>query len=173
MRPHIIGHYAEIFADHARSAGFLQDHAQILFAFAHVRLAVFKRVVIARNKMWGTPSRSLQHFLRVQWEEFIVPQRAPWKGIDPIKALDVIDPKQMKDASNCAHPFAPPLKIVRAHRTPAIERNSPVLPPFLRERVVFEMWLGRRAAEPIEDELIPARENVGAVITDTERNVAH
>ena len=85
----------------------------------------------------------------------------------------MIDPEQVKDAPDGAHPFAPPLKVVRAHGAPAIERDTPILPPFLRESVVFEMRLGRRAAEPIEDELIPAAENVGAVITDAERNVAH
>src|SRR5207244_11445687 len=47
------------------------------------------------------------------------------------------------------------------------------LTPFCRAGVVFEMRRGRRAAEPIEDGLIPAGENVGAVITDAERNVAH
>src|SRR5215470_13208636 len=79
----------------------------------------------------------------------------------------------MKNPPGTAYPFAPPLKIVRAHCAPAIERDAPVLSPFLRERIVLEMWLGRCTAKPIEDELIPARENVGAIITDAERNVAH
>ena len=35
------------------------------------------------------------------------------------------------------------------------------------------MRLGRRATEPIEQEFIRTRENVGAVITDAEGNVAH
>src|SRR6266487_1243922 len=76
-------------------------------------------------------------------------------------------------SSRGTHPFAPPLKIVRAHYAPAVERNAPVLSPFLRKRVVLEIWLGRRATEPIEQEFIRAGKNVGAVITDTEGNVAH
>ncbi len=87
--------------------------------------------------------------------------------------MDVINPEQMKDPSGSTHPFAPPLKIVRAHGVPAIERNAPVLSPFLCERVVLEIRLGRRATEPIEQEFIRARENVGAVITDAKWNVAH
>src|ERR1051326_517919 len=79
----------------------------------------------------------------------------------------------MKRPPGSAHPFAPPLKIVRAHCTPAIERNAPVLSPFLRKRVVLENWLRRSATEPVEDEFIRARENVGAVVTDAKRNVAH
>src|SRR5262245_3813457 len=79
----------------------------------------------------------------------------------------------MKNPPGSAHPFAPPLKIVCAHDTPAIKRNAPVLSPFLGERVVLENGLGRSATEPVEHEFIPAREDVGAVVTDTEGNVAH
>ena len=85
----------------------------------------------------------------------------------------MIDPEEMKDAPDSAHTFAPPLTIVRAHAAPAIERNAPVLSPFLSERVGLKGRLGRRAAGPIEREFIRARENVGAVIADAERNVAH
>src|SRR4030095_5503635 len=79
----------------------------------------------------------------------------------------------MKDPPRSTDPFAPPLKIVRAHCAPAIERNAPVLSPFLCKWVVLENWLGRSAAKPIQHEFIGARENVGAVIADAERNVAH
>src|SRR5262245_65539800 len=79
----------------------------------------------------------------------------------------------MKNPPGSAHPLAPPLKIVRAHDAPAIERNAPILSPFLCKRVVLENWLWRRAAEPVEHEFIRARENVGAVITDSEWNIAH
>src|SRR5262249_54978845 len=41
------------------------------------------------------------------------------------------------------------------------------------KRVVLKNWLGRRATKPVEHEFIRARENVGAVVTDTERNVTH
>src|SRR5213080_3643204 len=79
----------------------------------------------------------------------------------------------MKSPPGRAHPFALPLKIVRAHCAPVIERDAPVLSPFLRERIILEMRLGRCPAKPIEDEFIRAGENVGAVITDAERNIAH
>ena len=71
------------------------------------------------------------------------------------------------------HTLAPPLEIVRAHPVPAVERNPPVLSPFLRELVVLEVRFGRCAAGPIEHEFIPPRENVGAIITDAKRNITH
>src|SRR5215831_6551212 len=79
----------------------------------------------------------------------------------------------MKGPPGSTDPFAPPLKIVCAHYAPAIERNAPVLSPFLCKWVVLENWLGRSATKPVEHEFIPARENVSAVITNTEGNVAH
>src|SRR5262245_8027020 len=79
----------------------------------------------------------------------------------------------MKNPPGTAHPFPPPLKIVRAHEAPAIKRNAPVLSPFLCKCIVLENRLGRSAAEPVEQEFIPAREDVGAVVTDAKRNVAH
>src|SRR4030095_9115678 len=116
---------------------------------------------------------SFEHLMLVERQEFAISFRAPRERIYAIKSLDVIDPEQMKDPSSAAHPFAPPLKIIGAHRAPAIERNAPVLTPFLRERVVLEERLWRRATEPVEQKFIRARENVGAVITDAEGNVAH
>src|SRR5262249_2446710 len=79
----------------------------------------------------------------------------------------------MKDPPGSTDPFAPPLKIARAHCAPAIERNAPVLSPFLCKRVVLENWLGRSATKPVEHEFIPVREDVGAVVTDAEGNVHH
>src|SRR4051812_12621041 len=79
----------------------------------------------------------------------------------------------MKNRSGSADPFSPPLKIIGAHRAPAVQRNAPVLSPFLCERVILEMRLRRSATEPIEQKFIGTRENIGAVITDSERNVAH
>src|SRR5439155_7339208 len=72
-----------------------------------------------------------------------------------------------------ADTLAPPLEIVRAHPVPAIQRNAPVLSPFLRELVVLEVRFGRCAAGPIEHEFIPPRQNVGAIITNAKRNITH
>src|SRR5262249_11215795 len=83
------------------------------------------------------------------------------------------DPKQVKDAPDCAYPLTPPFKIIRVHSAPAIQRNAPVLSPFLGECILLESRLGRRAAAPAEHEFVGARENVGAIITYAEWNVAH
>jgi hypothetical protein len=116
---------------------------------------------------------SFEHLMLIEGQEFPISLGPPRERIDAIKSLDVIDPEKMKDSSRAAHPFAPPLKIGRAHCAPAIERNAPVLAPFLRERIILEERLGRRATEPVEHEFIWARENVGAVVTDANGNIAH
>ena len=116
---------------------------------------------------------SFQHLMLIEREEFLVQSWPPWKGVDAIKSQDMIDPAKVKNALDTADALAPPLKIVRAHSVPAIKRNTPVLTPLLRERVVLEVWFGRRATEPVQHEFIPARENVSAAITDAERNIAH
>src|ERR1700751_3492586 len=123
--------------------------------------------------MWKLAASLFQHLLSIERQEFFVPLGAPWKSVDAIKALDVIHAEQMKASSGSARPFAPPLKIVGAHGAPAIERNAPILPPFLRERVVLKVRLGWRATKPIEHEFNRSRENVGAVKTDAEGDVAH
>src|SRR5438034_9445624 len=103
----------------------------------------------------------------------LVPRRSPWNRIEAIKPLYVNDPNTMENASVGTFPLSPPLYIVCAHVIPAIERDTPVLSPFLREWVVLEVRFGRRATEPVQDEFILAGENVGAAITDTEWNIAH
>src|SRR5262249_54778203 len=125
--------------------------------------------VITGDEMRPVAAGSLQHLVPIEGEKLPVLPRPPRKGIDAIKSLNVIDPEEVKDAPDSAHPFAPPLTIVRAHGAPAIERNA----PFLRERVVLKGRLGRRAARPIKQEFMRARENIGAVVTDAERNIAH
>src|SRR5437762_12286842 len=108
-------------------------------------------------------SGSFQHLAFIEGKEFLVQSWPPGERIDAIKSLDVIDPEQMKDAPDSAHPFPPPLKIVRPHLVPAIERDAPVLAPFLCERVVLKGRLGRRAARPVEHKFARPRENVRAV----------
>ena len=85
----------------------------------------------------------------------------------------MIDPKKVEDAADAAHPLPPPIEIVCAHRIPPIKRDAPVLSPLLSELVIFKIRLGRRSAAPIEHEFVRPREDIGAVITHSKRNVAH
>src|SRR4029078_11299633 len=130
-------------------------------------------IVVAWNEMRRMSARSFEHLMLIKRQEFFVRFGPPWEGIDAVKSLGVIDPEEMKHSSGTADTLSPPLEIVGAHGAPAVERNAPVLSPFLCERVVLEVWLWRRAAEPIEQKFIGARENIGAVITDAEWNIAH
>src|SRR5215470_7085670 len=49
---HVIGNKSEVFADHAGGAGFVEDNAQIFFAFAFVCLGVLGRSVVTWNETW-------------------------------------------------------------------------------------------------------------------------
>src|SRR5947208_1466238 len=146
MGPNIIGHRSQIFADHARAAAFLKHHPQILFAFPSVRCAILQRRIIARREMRNASMGSRQHLVPIEWKKLLVSRRSPRESVNPIKPEDMIDAKKMKCAFCDADALPPPFEIVSAHCLPAIKGNTPVLPPFLRELVVFEIQLRWRAA---------------------------
>src|SRR5690242_12745572 len=124
-------------------------------------------------KVWRAPTGFLEHFIPFQIEEFFVPLRPPRESVNPIKAEDVIDPENMKRPRDCASPFSPPIKIPAAHFGPVVNRNTPVLSPFLSKLVVLEVRFGRRATAPIERELLALRKHIRAVVADAKWNVAH
>jgi hypothetical protein len=123
--------------------------------------------------MWRPATRLFQHLIPIEREEMMVLPRPPWKGIDTIKPEHVIDPKEMKNRSDCTHASAPPREVVCTHFLPAINRYTPVLPPFLGERIILKIRLGRRATRPFQHEFIPPCENGGAMITHAKWNIAH
>src|SRR5207244_7679643 len=170
---HVIGHNSEVFADHPRGASSFQHNAQEFFAFALIRLASFGCFVVTWNEMRRAAAGSFQHLIPIERKKLFVLPRPPRESIDAIKSEHVIDAKKMKNAPDSADALAPPLEIVRAHFVPAIERNTPVLAPFLGERIVFEVRLRRRATEPLEHEFIRARENVDAALDDDEWSIDH
>src|SRR5207249_2163261 len=99
--------------------------------------------------------------------------KARFTSAGSIKSENMIDPAEVKRALDSADAFPPPLKIVRAHSLPAKKRDPPALAPLLRERIVFEVRLGRRATEPVQHEFVWPRKDVGAAIADSEWNIAH
>src|SRR5437899_1997804 len=90
-----------------------------------------------------------------------------------MKTQNVIDAKEMEAASNTADALSPPIEVAVTHYVPVKKWDAPVLSPLLGELVVLEMGFGRRAAAPIMRKFIRSRENIGAVIINAERNVAH
>src|SRR5581483_985241 len=118
-------------------------------------------------------ARFLQHFLAGERKKFLIPRRPPRKSIDAKEAEDVIDAEDVENLAHAAHALPPPGEIVRPHRLPVVKRNAPVLSPLDRELVVFEIRLGRRAAAPIQTEVVRPAKNIRAIQTNTERNVAH
>src|SRR5690348_11437189 len=123
--------------------------------------------------MGSATSGLLQHLIAIEREKLVVLSRPPRKRIDAVKPEDVIDSKQVKHAPHCADTFAPPLKIVCPHFVPAIKRDTPVLAPFLRKRVVFKVRFRRCTSGPVEVKFIRPSKDVSAVITDAEWNIAH
>ena len=123
--------------------------------------------------MWRPAPGLFQHLIPIEREEMVVLPRPPGKGIDTIKPKHVIDPKEMKDRSDCAHALAPPRELVCTHFLPAINRYTPVLTPFLHKGIILKIRLWRRPARPLQHEFIPPREHIGAMITHTKWNIAH
>src|ERR1700736_1962242 len=116
---------------------------------------------------------SLKHLIPVERKEFLVLLRAPRKGVDAVKAQNVIDAKKMEAASNTANTLSPPIEIPATHYFPVKKRNAPILSPLLGELVVFKMRFRRRASAPIERKFTGPRENVRAVMIDAKWDVAH
>src|SRR4029450_6327958 len=123
----------QVFAACSRGAGFVQNNAQVFFAFAFVRLGVFGGFVVTWNETWCAAAGSFEHLIPIERKKLLVLPWPPGERIDAIKSKHVINAKEMKNAPDSPDPLAPPLKIVCAHSVPAIERNAPILAPFLRE----------------------------------------
>jgi len=172
-RSHIIRNGAKVFANHARCASLCQSNAQIFLALPLIRVAVFGRFVVTWCEMRRATASSREHFLPIKRQKLFVLPRSPGKCVDAIKSEHVIDAKEVENASDGPYTLAPPFEVVRTHPVPAIERNPPILSPFLRKLVILKIWFGRCASGPVEREFIRPRENVCAVITDTEWNIAH
>ncbi len=113
------------------------------------------------------------HLVPVQRQELRILLRAPGKGIDAIKPEDVVDPKEVKNFPHAVDALAPPIEAVGPHHVPAIKRDAPVLSPLLGKLIVLEIRLRRRAPRPVERKALRMHKDVGAVIADPKRNVAH
>src|ERR1700720_5013711 len=100
-------------------------------------------------KMRNAAASSREHLIPVERKEFLVLLRAPRKGVDAVKAENVVDAKKMEAASNTANTLSPPIKIPATHYFPVKKRDAPILSPFLGELVVFKMRFRRRASAPI------------------------
>src|SRR4030095_4610771 len=121
---YVIRNKSEVFADHPRGPSFVQNNAQVFFAFTFVRLGVFGGFVVTRNEMWCAAASSCEHLMPIERKKVLVLPRPPREGIDAIKSKHVINAKKMKNAPDSTDALAPPLKIVRAHSVPAIERKD-------------------------------------------------
>src|SRR5881227_4003251 len=123
--------------------------------------------------MGPLPPGFREHRIPIERQKFLVLTWPPRKGVDPVKPEDVINSENVEDSSYAAHPLSPPREILCAQCWPVVNRDAPVLSPFHRELVVLEVRLWWRASRPVEMKNLALAENVGAVVTDAKRNVAH
>src|SRR6267143_2421293 len=171
--PNIVRHRAQIFPDDSGFARLVEHRSQAFFALAAIRVAVFPGGISARIELRDRSASSLAHFIPGEWKEFGISVGPPGKRIEPVEAEHMIAPKDVENLSNPANPLPPPGQIPLPHHVPPIERDPPVLSTFLRELVVLEIWLGRRASRPFQREFVPPGINIRTIETDPEWNVTH
>src|SRR5581483_11092182 len=94
----------------------------------------------------------LARLLLVERQKLPIPLRPPREAVNAIKTEHVVDAKEVEHLAHVVNAPPPPRKVIAPHRVPSIKRHAPVLPPFLREEIVLEIRLGRRAAAPFQIE---------------------
>src|SRR6202035_901773 len=137
--PDVIGHSAEVLADHTRVARLFKHCAKILLPFAPVRFAIVRAQIITGMKMRLAAAGSLEHLVPFERKKFSVLLRTPGKSVDAIEPQNVVDAEKMKTAPNAANTLSPPIEISMTHYLPMKKRNPPVLSPLLGEFVVLEV----------------------------------
>ena len=132
MRAHIVRHPAEILGDDFRAIGGIENRTQPHIAIAAVGGFVFDRVV-------GSQKPAGQHavvffgcIVVAEPDEFVIAFGSPRKGIDAVKSEDVVESEDAENFGEAANAIFPPCKTIRLHVIPTIERDAPVLSPFLR-----------------------------------------
>ncbi len=93
--------------------------------------------------------------------------------VDPEKAENVIDAKDVKDLAHLAHALAPPGEVLLPESFVMIERHAPVLSPFCGEGVRFENSLRGRSAAPLVVKHLGEGPNIRAIIADSEGDIPH
>src|ERR1700733_5857574 len=101
--------------------------------------------IVAGGEVWIFSPGSLKHLLPLERKVRFVFVGPPRECINPIKTEHVIDAENVEYASYARDAAFPPRESVIAHGGPAINRNSPVLSPLLREGVIFKIGFRRRA----------------------------
>src|SRR5438128_203461 len=121
-----------------------------MLTLATINLCVLRIFIAARSKMRLSPAGSSAHFIPAQRQELLISRWSPRKCINPIETEHVIDTESVERMFHPADTLPPPLKIILPHCAPIVERDTPVLSPFLSELVVFKVRFGRRTAGPIQ-----------------------
>src|SRR5262249_7367611 len=96
MRPHIVGHHAEVLRDkNRRQRGSLND-ADDVVAQRAVGDTILQRGVVARSEAGQSSVRSRGRLLVEERQEFGIAVRSPREGIQPVEPQYVIDSKAVE-----------------------------------------------------------------------------
>src|SRR6478735_7341666 len=85
----------------------------------------------------------------------------------------MIDPEQVKQLTDSVHALLPPSDVLGSFCGPVVQRDSPVLSPFLDEVVVLEDLVRWSSSAPTRLEQGRLRPDIGAVIRYAKRHIAH
>ena len=123
--------------------------------------------------MRQAPAGAGHGFGFVEGQELGVALRPPREAVDAVEPQHVVDAEDVEDIRQLADAPAPPAEAGPFHVGPAVERDAPVLPPLLHERIVLEDGLRRCAARPVEVELFRLEEHIHAVVAHPDGDIAH
>ena len=130
--PDITRNNSEVFAGDAGCARFVEHDSQGTPGRLGSLPRCFPMLQSSRGTNCGNRAAGARtHFVPGEREKFTVTSGPPRKRVDPVKAENVIDPKEVKNLSNAANTLAPPIEIAGSHHVPAVERDAPILSPFL------------------------------------------
>ena len=173
IRSHVIGNLPQIFADDVPLARLLEHGEEIFLSVAPVLLAVFCGIIGSRLEAGQWAARARSRFVEAQRKEFGVARRMPRKPVDAVKPEHVIDAKEIEKFAHAMHTLPPPAEPIRLVSRPIVQRDAPVLAPFLDKGVMLENPIRRSAAAPAGPEEFRMRPDIGALKRDAKGNVAH
>ena len=173
MRTNVFRHAAEVLANHFAGARSGENGAQPTVTIGAVGLSIFCRFIIAPSPLRQASACAFTGLLGREFEKFGIASRTPRKGVDAVESEDVVDAEQRENFRQLADALLPPREALLLHQVPAIERNAPVLAPALDEAIMLEHGLRGSAAEPLQVEKFRLKKDIGGVIGNANRDVAH
>ena len=169
----IMGDVAEVFADEAAGACFVDEMGEDFDSLVAIGGLVGRGIVWERDEMGEMPSRDGGGFVGGEGDEIVIAIGEPREGVDAEEAEDMIDAKEVESGADLADALPPPGEIFLAMLIPFVEGDAPILAPLGGEGIIGEIVVGARAAAPLVIEELRVSPDIGAEVTDSEGDIAH